>query len=78
MKNKTIPVRYFMYGYDEHHELNKVEVSQIKFCTAYDIRDDLDEVTENETVTVKHNTMFENGVDQICLTLNRVIEDNDT
>jgi hypothetical protein len=57
---KNLPVRYFKYDYEA------IEGVEIVECNRHEFEDI---VRDGGTITYERNTVFENGVDQICLTV---------
>lgn len=51
----NIPVRFFIVDYDSE-EVDLIEVDEIEFITA------------EGNISYERNTVFNNGVNQICLT----------
>ena len=56
---ENLPIRYFKYDYDLE-EVDIVECSRFEFEDA---------VLDGGRITYERNTVFENGVNQICLTV---------
>ncbi len=52
----NVPVRFFIYDFDNNDEIDIIEVSEKTFLE-----------TPGE-IEYERNTVFENGVSQICLT----------
>ena len=53
---KDIPIRYFIYSYDDEPEGDLIEVTELDF------------IEHEGTISYERHTMFANGASQICLT----------
>lgn len=56
LENAAAPVRYFVIDYDLEDGPEAIEVREYEFTQA------------EGSITYERHTLFENGVDQICLT----------
>lgn len=59
-------VRYFAYGFDDQHEMDIVEVDETQFLGVKNSGD--------YNIEYERHTIFANGVNQICLTVQNIDE----